>query len=244
MRLFTWLALATALLAAAGCGSRRGKAIQASAYRGVDQGALLAWAWGGAPGFEDDDPHAITVLFDAEPGDAHHRLMTCEPRRSECRSLGDFVDTGLEPEADDESFFHHFDTGVEKEDRLYLVVADRGARVATSEVIVAAAASRPTRYAEGQLRFDRSAQQLSWPRLPDDDLFLIVLRDEGSERPLTAVATRRKSWTYPELQGIVQYFHDPAQVQELRPGRRYVALLYSLNRQRWATVITEATVRP
>jgi hypothetical protein len=245
MRLIALLvALAAALLGATGCNSRRGQAIETRPYGGVEQGSLLAWAWGGAPGFEDDGPHDVVVLFDLEPADSRHRLASCNPAESDCKALRDFSDTGLEAETDASSLFGSFDTGVEEQDRLYLVVADRGNRLATSEVIVANVASAPTRFSKGELRFDRAAQQLSWPRVPDSDLFVVTITETSAERPVTAIGTRRKSWVYPELQGLVRYFHDPSTVRDLRPGGRYVATLYAVNKQGWATTVSNAVLRP
>jgi hypothetical protein len=170
--------------------------------------------------------------------------LSCDPAVSDCKALDQFSDSGVDPETDDGTLFGKFDTGVEKQDRLLLVVADRGAQLVTSDVITASASSRPSGYSSDELRFNRATQQLAWPRLPDNDLYIVSLVDEKTDRPLTAITTRRKSWTYPELQGIVQYLHDPAEIPDLRPGGRYLAVLYSVNRQRWATFVTNAVVRP
>lgn len=244
MRRLAPVLLAAILAALAGCNSRRGRPIDAAAYRGVDQGVIFAWAWGGAAGFEDDDAHDVVVLFAPQPGDRDYRLVSCDPRTSDCKRIDDFTDTGLRPETDKESFFGEFDTDVEKQDRLYVVAAVRGSRLVTSDVINAASSSRPTAFSRGELRFEAGTQKLSWPRLADNDVYVLEVGDEGSERPLTAVVTRRKSWTYPELQGIVQYLHDPAGVPDLRANGRYIAVLYSINKQGWATVVTNAVIKP
>jgi hypothetical protein len=236
--------VALLLAALLGCSSRAGKPVAVAGYGGVDQGVVFAWAWGGAPGFEDDDPSPVSVLVATEPGDSSHRLLRCDPAESPCKSLDDFTDTGESAEEREDSAFLVFDTGMRQQDLLFLVVADRGARLVTSDVITAAARSRPTAYSSNELRFDPRTQQLAWPRVPDSDLFVLALVDETGEEPLTAITTRRKSWSYPELQGIVQHWHDPSQVPELRRGRRYVATLYSVNRQRWATYVTSAVVKP
>lgn len=238
------LLLAGLLALAPGCGSRRGEPLSTAGFGGVDQGALLAWAWGGAPGFEDSGASEVVVLFDVEPGDSGHRLASCDTRESECKSLQQFADTGEKPRYPGSSFFGRFETGVKKEDMLFLVVASRGSRLVTSEVIVANVGSRPSRFSNGEIRFNRGTQELAWPRLPDSTLFVLTVNDQASGRPLTAVATRRKSWTYPELQGIVQVFHDAAAVRDLRPGGAYVATLYAINSQRWASVVSNAVVRP
>jgi len=244
MRRRRWILLAAMLAALCGCNSRRGLPLNTSAYAGVDQGVVLAWAWGGAAGFEDAEPHEVIVLFAPEPGDSDFRLTTCDRGKDDCKSIAAFVDTGLQPRFEESSIFGQFDTDIVKQDREFLVVATRGSRLVTSTVISAAASSRPTVFSGGELRFDRSTQQLAWPRLQDNDLFVVTISDQDSGRPLTAIATRRKSWTYPELQGIVQYFHDAAGVRELAPSGRYVAVLYSLNKQRWATVVTNAVIKP
>jgi hypothetical protein len=238
------LALSLGLTAVlAGCDTKP-RTINTSAYRGVDQGVLLAFAWGGAAGFKDSDPSEVEVVFAAEPGDAKQRLMSCNPRNSDCKSLDQFEDTRLAPERDEERILRHFDTDVKKQDLVFLVVADRGSRLVTSDVIRATAASRPTAYSADEIRYDRTSQLLSWPRVPDNDEYVVTVEDDSADRPLSAIATRRKSWTYPELQGIVQYFHDPAKVGELRNGGRYDVVLYSINKQNWATLITNAVVKP
>lgn len=244
MRRPATLALLAVLLAFAGCNSRLGVKLDTKPYAGVDQGALFAWAWGGAPGFEDDAAHETVVLFDPEPGDRRHRLMSCNPKVNDCKELRDFTDSGFDPEPHEAGFFDRFDTGVEQQDRIFVVVAERGRRLVTSPVIVATAGSKPTRFAPGELRFDRAGQQLSWPKLADGDLFVVILDDDTSDRALTAITTRRRSWTYPEIQGLVQYFHDPAHVVELRAGGRYVAELYAVNKQGWATTVTNAVLKP
>lgn len=244
MRRLAPILLTAALAVLAGCNSRRGRPIDATGYRGVDQGAVFAFAWGGAPGFEDDQPHDVVVLFAPQPGDRDYRLVSCDPRAGDCKRLDDFTDTGLKPETDKESFFGAFDTDVEKQDRLYVVAAVRGSRLVTSDVINATVSSRPTTFSRGELRFEAGTQKLAWPRLADNDAYVLEVSDEGTESPLTAIVTRRKSWTYPELQGIVQYLHDAASVGELRPSGRYVAVLYSVNKQGWATVVTNAVVKP
>jgi hypothetical protein len=238
------IALIALLVLVAGCGSRRGKPLTTAGYGSVDQGTLLAWAWGGAPGFEGSSPSEVVVLFDVEPGDSGHRLASCDSRESECKKLQDFADTGERARFERDSFLGRFETGDDEEDRLFLVVADRGSRLVTSDIIVANVASRPTRFAGGEIRFNRGTHELAWPRLADGNLFILTLVDRASGRPLSAIATRRKSWTYPELQGIVKYFHDAAAIRELRPGGTYVAVLYAVNRQQWATVVTSAVVRP
>jgi hypothetical protein len=238
------LALAALALAAAGCGGRRGQSLDRSAYRNLEQGTLFAWAWGGATGFVDDDPHEVVVLFDREPADSEHRLASCDPKERACKSLNDFVDTGASPELDETSLFGRFYTDAFKQDRLFLVVAKRGTALATSDVITAAAASRPTGYSRNEIRFDRRAEELSWPRLADNELFVVEIVDRRDERPLTAIATRRKSWVYPEMQGLVQYFHDPSGVVDLRPGREYTVVLYAVNKQGWTTRITDAVIKP
>jgi len=244
MRASSILALAAVLLLTAGCNGRRGQPIDTRGYVGIEQGSLFAFAWGGAPGFDDDDASEVQVLFDAEPGDRDHRLLACDPAASDCKELRDFTDTGRKPEGGDASFFERFETGVEKQDMRFVVTAERGRRLATSSVIVATARNRPTRFAPNELRFERQSQLLSWPRLPDGDLFVVVVVDEKNDLPATAITTRRRSWTYPELQGLVQYFHDPAQVRDLRPGGRYLVELYAVNKQGWATVVSSAVVKP
>lgn len=244
MRRLVPLSLAAVLMLTAGCNGRAGKPLDTRSYGGIEQGSLFAFAWGGAPGFEDGDPHEVVVLFDPEPADRNHRLMTCNPADSDCRDLKDFVDTGLEPEPHEAGFLDRFETGVEKADRRYLVVADRGRGLATSSVIVATARSKPTRFAGGELRFDRATQLLSWPRLPDGDLFVVIVTDDARDEPAAAITTRRRSWTYPELQGLVQYFHDPSQVRELRPGGRYLVELYAVGKQGWAGIVSNAVVKP
>jgi hypothetical protein len=239
-----WIVLAALALVAAGCGGRRGQALNRSAFRNVEQGSLTAWAWGGATGFVDDDPYEIVVVFDREPGDTDHRLASCDSKQRTCKTLNDFVDTGLSPELEEESLFGRFYTGVVKQDVLFLVVAQRGSALATSEVITATASSRPTGYSRNEVRFDRRAGELSWPRLPDNDLFVVEVIDRREDRPLTAIATRRKSWVYPELQGLVQYFHDPSGVIDLRPGREYTVVVYAVNKQGWTTRIADAVLKP
>jgi hypothetical protein len=244
MRRLGWILVASACaLATAGCNSRRGKPVETSAYRGVDQGVLLAFAWGGAPGFDSDEPSEVRVLVGVEPGDLDHRLLSCNPRQSDCKDLRDFTDTGEELE-EGHDLLATYDTDVKKEDRLFVVVAERGSKLVTSEVISATASTRPTAFSNGELRFDRDSQKLAWPRVPSNDLYVLTLTDSRGKRPLTAIVTRRKSWTYPELQGIVQYLHDPARVGELRPGGRYLAVLYSLDKRNWATLVSNAVINP
>lgn len=241
-RLGAFLAIAAALLAA-GCGGGR-RTIDTSAYKGIDQGVVFAFAWGGAAGFQDSDPSEVQVVFAAEPGDVKHRLMSCDPRENPCKGLDEFHDTRLEAEEDSERILRHFDTHVKKQDLLFLVVADRGSRLVTSDVIRANASTRPTAYAGSDIRFDRATQLLSWPRIPDNDEYVVTVEDDGRDQALAAVATKRKSWTYPELQGIAQYFHDPATVGELRSGGRYEVVVYAINKQGWATTISSAVVKP
>lgn len=233
-----------ALAFTVGCGGRRGQPVDNAPYRGVEQGALFAWAWGGAPGFRDDDAHDTVVLFHPEPGDVDHRLASCDPSESACKSLSDFRDTGRDPDFDDDTLFGEFDTDLAKADRLFLVVARRGGLLVTSDVISATAGSRPTGYARRELRFDRRSHEIAWPRLPGDLVFVLEVVDERSGQPMAAVATRRKSWVYPEIQGVIEYFHDAAAVSDLRPEREYVVVLYAINRQGWTTLVTEATVEP
>jgi len=200
---------------------------------------MLAWAWGGAAGFEGENSYPVRVLYQPLDEAERYGLFSCDPANSPCTDLVHFGDVAVRPLLYAGGLLGEFRTKIEEADCLLMVVADRGGDLLTSDVIAATPASRPTGYAAGGIRFDRGQQEFAWPRVPDADLYVLTVRSEGEKEAAVGIATRRKSWAYPELQGIVRYFHDPSLVPKLRPGQRYRAVLFAIDRRGWTKLITD-----
>jgi hypothetical protein len=232
------------LVAALGCASRRGMPPDLGAHPRIVRGAVLAWAWGGAAGFEGKDGYPVRVLYQPLDEAERYGLFFCDPASSPCTDLVHFGDLGLRPRPYAGGLLGEFRTGIDEADCVLLVIAERGGELLTSDLIAATPVSRPTGYAAGGIRFDRRQQEFAWPRVPDADLYVLTVRDEGEKDAPVGIATRRKSWAYPELQGIARYFHDPAAVPKLRPGLRYRAVLFALDPRHWATLITDLDFAP
>ena len=205
---------------------------------------VLAWAWGGATGFEDEENSGLHVLYRTDPEVSHYRLLACDPAVSSCDSLSGFSELAAAARAYEGSSLGEFRTRPQSADRHLVVIAARQKDLLRSETIVARVASQPTVYRYGAIFFVREDRRLAWPRVPDAALYVVMVSDAGTGGVKGAVATQRKSWSYPQLVGIAHYFHDPATVPELTPGDPCVARLFAIDEHHWTTFVTEAKFEP
>lgn len=227
-------------LAATGCNAARGRPPDVAAYTKIAHPSIFAWGAGGRAAGEN---RPLRVFFEREAAATAYRLYACDPALSECDALEQFGDLALEPRRHPGGRLGEFQTGIRSADRVLIVIADRGDVLLRSAPIRAAAASRPTEVKYGTLVFDRDTRQLMWPRAADAELYVLTVA-ESSGDVVAAVATHRRTWSYPQLVGIVAYFHDPAIVPPLDSAREYVASLFALDEERWAAELMESTIQP